>query len=62
MDVEDWAISDMKQWVTTFVCGPVFHEILGYSAHALREKNRSRRKHGRRYHIIHLTIQNYFRS
>jgi hypothetical protein len=56
MDVEDWAISDMKKWVPCFVCGPVLHEVSGYSANALREKTRSRRKHGRRYQILHVSF------
>lgn len=48
MDVEDWAVGDMMRWVPSFVCGAVLDGVTEFSANTVRQKNRTKRRHGRR--------------
>ena len=45
---EDWAVREMKKWVSGFVCGPIIDGVTERTADAQRTRIRERRKHGRR--------------
>ena len=47
-DTEDWSASDMKKRCPGFKCGPIINGSHEYTAEAVREQTRNRRRQGRR--------------